>query len=151
MAAERRINKELQNLGKVPPSNFSAVPIYDDIFNWKATIMGPINSPYEGGVFYLNIIFPTDYPSKPPEINFITRIYHPNIDSNGSINSCDILKDQWSPTLTISNVLLSISSLLCDPNIDDPLVPRIAHLYIRYKPWYERFAREWTQKYAMEN
>ena len=147
MTAERRIQRELRDLGKVPPSNLSAVPIYDDMFNWKATIMGPIDSPYSGGTFFLNITFPTDYPFKPPKINFITRIYHPNIDSNGSFY-LDILKDQWSPTLTISSVLQSISSLLCDPNLDNPLVPRIAHLYIRYKVWYERFAREWTQKYA---
>ena len=110
--------------------------------------MGPDDSPYEGGIFFLNIHFPTDYPFKPPKINFITRIYHPNINSNGMIN-LDILNDQWSPALTISKVLLSIFSLLTNPNLDDPLVPRIAHLYIRYKAWYERFARELTQKYAM--
>jgi ubiquitin-conjugating enzyme E2 D/E len=89
--------------------------------------MGPEDSPYSGGVFFLNIYFPTDYPFKPPKITFATRIYHPNINSNGGI-CLDILKDQWSPALTISKgifliiVLLSISSLLTDPNPDDPLV-----------------------------
>ena len=110
--------------------------------------MGPDESPYDGGVFFLNIHFPTDYPFKPPKINFTTRIYHPNINSNGSI-CLDILKEQWSPALTISKVLLSISSLLCDANPDDPLVPEIAQLYKSDKPKYESTAREWTRKYAM--
>ena len=69
--------------------------------------MGPDDSPYAGGVFFLNIRFPEDYPFKPPKCTFITRIYHCNINSNGSI-SVDILMDQWSPALTISKVLLSI-------------------------------------------
>ena len=63
--------------------------------------MGPPDSPYSGGVFFLNITFPTDYPFKPPKVQFITKIYHPNINANGSI-CLDILRDQWSPALTIS-------------------------------------------------
>uniref|UniRef100_A0AC11EJD3 Ubiquitin conjugating enzyme E2 D4 n=1 Tax=Ovis aries TaxID=9940 RepID=A0AC11EJD3_SHEEP len=98
------------------------------VFHWQATIMGPNDSPYQGGVFFLTIHFPTDYPFKPPKVVFTTKIYHPNINSNGSI-CLDILRSQWSPALTVSKVLLSICSLLCDPNPDDPLVPEIAHTY----------------------
>ncbi|KAM4874258.1 ubiquitin-conjugating enzyme E2 D4 isoform 2-T2 [Thomomys bottae] len=137
------------------------------VFHWQATIMGPNESPYQGGVFFLTIHFPTDYPFKPPKVAFTTKIYHPNINSNGSI-CLDILRSQWSPALTVSKalcggtvvrtsvdllepvwshsrlradhschsscfspypVLLSICSLLCDPNPDDPLVPEIAHTY----------------------
>lgn len=147
--ALKRIQKELIDLGKDPPANCSAGPIDEkDQYHWQATIMGPDDSPYAGGVFFLNIHFPTDYPFKPPKCNFTTRIYHPNINSNGSI-CLDILKDQWSPALTISKVLLSISSLLNDPNPDDPLVPEIAHIYKSDKTKYEATAREWTRKYAM--
>lgn len=91
---------------------------------------------------------PTDYPFKPPKVAFQTKVYHPNVNSQGSI-CLDILKDQWSPALTISKVLLSISSLLTDANPDDPLVPEIAHIYKSDRARYEDTAREWTRKYAM--
>jgi ubiquitin-conjugating enzyme E2 D/E len=145
----KRIKKELEDLGEDPPANCSAGPIDDnDLYHWQATIAGPEDSPYAGGLFFLNIHFPLDYPFKPPKVSFMTRVYHPNINTHGSI-CLDILKDQWSPALTISKVLLSISSLLTDPEPNDPLVPEIAHLYKSDKNKYEVNAREWTKKYAM--
>ncbi|OPJ88299.1 ubiquitin-conjugating enzyme E2 D2 [Patagioenas fasciata monilis] len=140
---------ELNDLARDPPAQCSAGPVGDDMFHWQATIMGPNDSPYQGGVFFLTIHFPTDYPFKPPKVAFTTRIYHPNINSNGSI-CLDILRSQWSPALTISKVLLSICSLLCDPNPDDPLVPEIARIYKTDREKYNRIAREWTQKYAIK-
>jgi ubiquitin-conjugating enzyme E2 D/E len=110
-------------------------------------IMGPGESPYQGGVFFLDIVFPPDYPFKPPKCTFKTKVYHPNINANGGI-CLDILKNQWSPALTTTKVLLSISSLLSDPNPDDPLVGEIAALYKQNKPQFEANAREWTKKYA---
>lgn len=147
MAAEKRIKKELTEFQKDPPAQCSAGPVANDIFQWQATIMGPPDSPYKNGVFFLEIHFPTDYPFKPPKVTFSTRIYHPNINSNGSI-CLDILRNQWSPALTISKVLLSICSLMCDPNPDDPLVPEIAKLYVHDRAEYERTAQEWTENYA---
>ncbi|CAB5093868.1 unnamed protein product [Rhizophagus irregularis] len=132
--ALKRINKELHDLERDPPSSCSASPIGDDLFHWQATIMGTSDSPYSGGVFFLAIHFPTDYPFRPPKVNFTTRLYHPNIKSNGSI-SLDILRDQWSPAVTISK--------------DDPLIPEIAHVYKTDRTRYEATAREWTRKYAM--
>lgn len=146
--ALKRIQKELTDLQRDPPAQCSAGPVGEDLFHWQATIMGPNDSPYQGGVFFLTIHFPTDYPFKPPKVAFTTKIYHPNINSNGSI-CLDILRSQWSPALTVSKVLLSICSLLCDPNPDDPLVPEIAHTYKADREKYNRLAREWTQKYAM--
>ena len=146
--AINRIQKELNNIQKDPPLNCSAGPTDDNMFFWQATIMGPSESPYEGGIFFLNIHFPSDYPFKPPKVTFKTKVFHPNISGSGAI-CLDILKDQWSPALTISKVLLSICSLLTDPNPDDPLVPDIANLYNKDKEEFNIKAREYTQIYGM--
>ena len=149
MTAPRRITHELADLRKDPPANCSAGPISDtDFFNWEGVIFGPPDSPFTGGIFKVNIQFPADYPFKPPRVVFLTKIYHPNINSNGVI-CLDILKQNWSPALTISKVLLSILSLLTDPNPKDPLVPDIAQQYVANRAEYEATAREWTQMYAM--
>ncbi|XP_076963435.1 ubiquitin-conjugating enzyme E2 D2 [Ictidomys tridecemlineatus] len=120
--ALKRIHKELLDLARDPPAQCSAGPVGDDMFRWQAAIMGPIT--------------------------FITRIYHPNINRSGNI-CLDILRSEWSPALTISKVLLSICSMLCDPNPDDPLVPEIAKIYLKDRRKYDRVAQEWTEKYAM--
>jgi len=147
--ASRRIQKELEDLQKDAPAGCSAGPVKDDLFNWEGVIFGPPGTPYEGGVFRLGIRFPTEYPFKPPHVQFNTKIYHPNINSAGGI-CLDILKTQWSPALTISKVILSITSLLSDANPNDPLSPEIANQYKTDRAAYDMLAREWTMLYAME-
>ncbi|OUM68850.1 hypothetical protein PIROE2DRAFT_3372, partial [Piromyces sp. E2] len=141
------IQKELAEISLDPPCNCSAGPKGDNLYEWSSTIMGPAGSPYAGGVFFLDIHFPQDYPFKPPKVVYRTKIYHCNINSSGAI-CLDILKDNWSPALTISKVLLSICSLLTDPNPLDPLVPSIANQYMNDKNEHDKIAREWTKRYA---
>lgn len=148
MSTLQRIQKELLEIQRDPPANCSAGPEGDDLYEWQASIMGPRDSPYQGGVFWLKIHFPKDYPFKPPKVMFLTKIYHPNISSSGAI-CIDILKDNWSPALTISKVLLCICSLLDDPNPDDPLVPDIAELFKSDREAYNVKARDRTMVYAM--
>jgi len=144
----KRILKELKDLEQDPPAGCSAGPqTENDLYNWSATLLGPDDTPYAGGVFTLAIQFPTDYPFKPPKVAFTTKVYHPNINAQGGI-CLDILKDQWSPALSISKVLLSISSLLDEPNPKDPLVPEVARLYETNRAEFNRIAREWTFQYA---
>ena len=150
MSVARRIKLELQKLKEDPPSNCSAGPIGDDLFCWEAAIIGPVDTCYEGGMFKLIIHFTQKYPFKPPKIKFRTKIYHPNINSSGGI-CLDILKDQWSPALTISKILLSICSLLSDPNPNDPLVPEIADEYINNRKVYNDTAQTWTRLFASGN
>ncbi|KAJ4817678.1 Ubiquitin-conjugating enzyme E2 [Rhynchospora pubera] len=151
--AHKRIQKELDYLQKNPSALCTAGPVGEDLFHWQGTIKGPPDSPYSGGIFFLKIHFPPDYPFKPPKVNFQTKVYHPNINSNGSICSdhFNILKDQWNPALTISKVLHLICSLLTDPVPDCPLVPEISRIYQDKRSRYEETARAWTQKYAMGN
>ncbi|KAG7457492.1 hypothetical protein MATL_G00227770 [Megalops atlanticus] len=120
----KRIQKELADITVDPPPNCSA-----------------------GGVFFLDIAFTPDYPFKPPKVTFRTRIYHCNINSQGVI-CLDILKDNWSPALTISKVLLSICSLLTDCNPADPLVGSIATQYTTNRAEHDRTAKQWTKRYA---
>jgi len=148
-SATERINRELLTLRADPPSNCSAGPISEeDLFHWDATIMGPTDTPFEGGLFRLDIKLPANYPFKAPKVHFITKIYHPNINASGGI-CLDILKTEWSPALTISKVLLSICSLLSDPNPDDPLEPNVAKIYKTNINQYNRVAMRWTRMYAM--
>ena len=147
--ALRRIQRELHDIQRDPPSNSTAGPISDeDLFLWRGTIAGPEDTPYAGGLFFLEIRFPTDYPFKAPRVKFTTTVYHPNINANGQL-SVDILDCNWSPALTISKLLVVLSNLLRDPNPDDPLVPHIAKMYKSDRAAFDATAREWTQRYAM--
>lgn len=117
-------------------------------FHVKVT--GPEDSPFEGGLFKLELFLPEDYPMSAPKVRFITKIYHPNIDRLGRI-CLDILKDKWSPALQIRTVLLSIQALLSAPNPDDPLANDVAELWKVNEIEAIRNAKEWTRMYAIEN
>lgn len=146
-SSAKRLQKELAEITLDPPPNCSAGPKGDNLYEWVSTILGPPGSVYEGGVFFLDIHFTHEYPFKPPKVTFRTRIYHCNINSQGMI-CLDILKDNWSPALTVSKVLLSISSLLADCNPADPLVASIATQYLTQRDEHDRMSKMWTKKYA---
>ena len=151
---EKRISRDLQLLQRELPAGIGrAEPVEGDLFHWKATINGPSESPYQGGVFNLEIHFPTDYPFKPPTVAFTTKIYHPNIDSNGKF-FLDILTEQWIPEIKLHRVLSMICELLSNPIPDDPKMipddnPEIARIFETDREKYTEVAREWTKKYAM--
>jgi ubiquitin-conjugating enzyme E2 D len=147
----RRVDKELKEFQQSTDlnENVTAGPIDNDLFHWYAIIMGPSDSPYAGGIFRLDVRLPQKYPYEAPRISFTTKIYHPNISPSGQI-CLDILKNKWSPTLTIKKVLLSISSLLTDPNPDDPLDGGAARLYRESILNYNKKVKEYVKDYASE-
>ncbi|KAL1932632.1 hypothetical protein VTP01DRAFT_8310 [Rhizomucor pusillus] len=115
---------ELGDLTKTAPAGVSVEPVNDDLFHWK------------------------DYPFKPPVVNFATKIYHPNIDDDGSI-CVDMLKaDTWKPATKMSQVLEAIMTLLLQPNPDDALVGSIAEVYNTNRAKFEKTAKEYVKKYA---
>jgi ubiquitin-conjugating enzyme E2 D/E len=146
--AERRISKEFRDFKKNPTEICSVnIPDPNNMYHWEAIIIGPNGTPYERGMFRLNITFTQEYPIKPPKIKFITKVYHPNIYEGGSI-CLDILSDRWSPVLTISKVLLSICSLLNEPNPNSPASGKAADIYLNDRSRYDEIVRTYTRKYA---
>jgi len=148
MNSHKRLQQELSEISTDPPVGCSGGLVDDDLFHWTASIVGPEGCPYDGGVFLLDVKFPSDYPFKPPKMKFLTKIFHPNIAQHGGSICLDILKEQWSPALTLPRVLLSLMSLLNDPNPDDPLESEVANMYTRDRLKFDNVARSWTQKYA---
>lgn len=145
----RRIVKETQRLIAEPVAGISATPYQDNLRYFAVAIEGPEDSPYECGVFQLELFLPSDYPMAPPKVRFLTKIYHPNVDKLGRI-CLDILKDKWSPALQIRTVLLSIQALLSAPNPDDPLDNTVAEVWKSNEAEALRRAREFTESFAMK-
>ena len=147
-ALPRRIVKETQRLLSEPAPGISATPYRDNLRYFNIIIAGPTGSPYESGIFKLELFLPEQYPMESPKVRFLTKIYHPNIDKLGRI-CLDILKDKWSPALQIRTVLLSIQALLSAPNPDDPLDNGVAEMWKTNEPQALQNAKEWTAKFAM--
>jgi len=117
-----RLFKELKNLKSEPAEDVILYPRNDsDIFTWCAFIKGPPDTPYEGGSFELDIVVPTIYPLQPPQVRFVTKVFHPNIHFKTGEICLDLLKGQWSAVYTLQSVARSIAALLAHPEPDSPL------------------------------
>ncbi|KAK9461631.1 ubiquitin-conjugating enzyme [Lipomyces oligophaga] len=143
----KRIIKETERLMNDPVPGITAVPHDDNLRYFNVTIDGPSQSPYEGGVFKLELFLPEDYPMVAPKVRFLTKIYHPNIDRLGRI-CLDVLKNNWSPALQIRTILLSVQALLGAPNPNDPLANDVAQQWKEDEPAAIATAKEWTNKFA---
>lgn len=143
----RRIIKETQRLMAEPVPGIKAVPDEGNARYFHVIVDGPAESPFEGGVFKLELFLPEEYPMSAPKVRFMTKIYHPNIDKLGRI-CLDILKDKWSPALQIRTVLLSIQALLSAPNPEDPLENDVAEQWKVNEAQAIATAKQWTKMYA---
>ncbi|XP_017246772.1 uncharacterized protein LOC108218368 [Daucus carota subsp. sativus] len=124
----QRLQKELMSLMMSSDAGVSAFPEGESIFTWIGTIEGGRGTMYEGLSYKLSLRFPLDYPFKPPQVKFETMCFHPNVDQYGNI-CLDILQDKWSSAYDCRTILLSIQSLLGEPNIDSPLNSSAAALW----------------------
>ena len=149
--ALKRLQKELTDINANPSDHFSAGPADGkNLYKWKATIIGPKDTPYEGGIFNIDVDLPTDYPFKAPKMVLTTKMYHPNVHSDGKF-ACHfpLICDSWSPAITIQRCLLTFVSMLFDPDIENPAEQSVANVFKSDHIKFEKTAREWTSKYAM--
>lgn len=114
------------------------------------TIKGPDDTPYAKGIFDVDITIPDTYPFSPPKMKFITKLWHPNVSSVTGAICLDILKDQWSPALTIKTALISLQALMCSPEPSDPQDAEVANMYLSNYQQFESMAKFWTETYAMK-
>ncbi|KAF8187763.1 ubiquitin-conjugating enzyme/RWD-like protein [Pholiota molesta] len=136
----RRVNKEIADCKNDKTSQIKIELIDESPFHLKGSFPGPEGTAYEGGLFEVDIVIPESYPFQPVKMKFITKVYHPNVSSASGAICLDILKDAWSPVLTLKSTLISLQSLLCSPEPNDPKTQN--------KSSFEDTATYWTQIYA---
>lgn len=146
-----RIQREFKDLQNEPLEGVGIYNLDDKMDSFMVQLVGQNDTPYEHGLFELNIHIPTKYPFEPPQINFKTPIYHPNIDKAGRI-CLDLLKPRpdgnWNPSISLKILLSSIKYLMINPNLDDPLEMDIAEL-CKYNPnEFKKRANDQTKLYA---
>ncbi|KAK2734896.1 hypothetical protein FQN55_002465 [Onygenales sp. PD_40] len=146
----RRVAKELADIHADEHSQILADPVGggDDMTHLRGSFKGPPGTPYEGGVYNIDIKLPVEYPFRPPVMRFETRVWHPNISSQTGAICLDTLSTAWSPVLTIKSALLSLQSLLSTPEPRDPQDAEVASMLIRNPKEFERVAKEWAVKFA---
>lgn len=151
-----RIQKEISRLTNDPPPGCACAPKGDNMCTLEAQIEGRTDTVYQGGVWTLSIDIPPRYPFEPPKVRFLTKIYHPNIDSEGRI-CLDILNmpgtkgGAWKPSLSVFTVLQSVSLLMSEPNPEDGLVTDVTHEYRHHRDLFDMKAKQWTKKYATKD
>ncbi|KAL0478783.1 ubiquitin conjugating enzyme E2 [Acrasis kona] len=141
----KRLQQELMTLMMSKTPGINAFPEGDgNMFLWVATIKGCQDTVYDGQTYKLSIQFSTEYPFKAPAVFFTTPIFHPNVDYNSGTICLDILKDKWSAAYNVRTILISIQSLMGDPNNDSPLNSQAAQLWENQ----EEFGKVVKQKYS---
>merc|ERR1712018_584859 len=146
---QKRLGHDLRGLLSDASEGIRAKPLDSSYYHWQATITGPVGSPYEGGIFFLYLKVPFSFPFNPPEVRFLTRIFHPNVSRHGDIGIDSIQQHNLVSGLTIPKVLISIQSLLTDPYTEVCMEPDIGRLYKTQRSMFDAVARIWTWKYAM--
>lgn len=147
MIARSVVQRELKKYQKDDSLKFSIHTKENDLTHLSVTLTPPENTPYEDGIFFLSVTIPSRYPSLPPNIEFETKIYHPNITKDGKICLGE-LRDEWKPTFTLENAIDFVYYMLQNPDWEDPLVTSIAVQHKKDPKAFDKTAREWTKEYA---
>lgn len=149
MLRSKRILKEIQAVKEDPEAHIELKFVNEsDIHHMKGSFIGPRGTPYEGGKFVVDIMIPVEYPYKPPVMKFDTRVYHPNISSVTGAICLDILKNAWTPVITLKSALISLQALLQSPEPNDPQDAEVAKHFLSDKSAFDETAKLWTKTYA---
>ncbi|SCU77546.1 LANO_0A00650g1_1 [Lachancea nothofagi CBS 11611] len=152
MSRAKRVMKELQGIKDDPEAKIDLQLVNEnDIHLLKGAFLGPPGTPYENGKFIVDIEVPMEYPFKPPKMKFDTKVYHPNVSSVTGAICLDILKNAWSPVITLKSALISLQALLQSPEPNDPQDAEVAQHYMRDRESFNKTAAFWTKTYAPLN
>jgi len=148
MAATRRLQKELGEIRGSANKSFRDVQVDEsNLLIWQGLIV-PEKSPYNKGAFLIDIVFPPEYPFKPPKVSFRTKIYHPNIDEKGQVCLPIIAAENWKPATKTEQVLQSLVSLVNDPEPEHPLRADLAEEFSKDRKKFNKNAEEFTKKHS---
>ena len=142
------LKKELQELKRDPITTLGVCvgAINGDVFHWRMTMLGPQDTPYAGGLFYLTADFPDDYPNHGPIVKFINKMYHLNVSKEGNV--CINTLSKWVKGTTMTEVLSLIFALFYKQNPNDPYDRKMADLYLKNRALFDQNAKEYTRLYA---
>eukprot|EP00040_Diaphanoeca_grandis_P044416 m.12236 g.12236 ORF g.12236 m.12236 type:complete len:165 (-) comp9226_c0_seq1:47-541(-) len=159
MFALRRLMKEYKEISTSAPEGILAGPISDDdFFEWEAVIAGPDDTPFEGGLYTATLSFPKSYPNAPPKMKFTCDMFHPNIYADGSVcisilhtaaddpGNYELASERWSPVQSVEKVLLSVVSMLAEPNDDSPANVDASNMRKSDKAKFNRIAEHVAQR-----
>ena len=160
--AMKIITEEYKKLANDPSTNFGitvGLPNEDNIFEWRCTILGPKDTCYKGGIFFLKITFPFDYPNSKPEIVFLTPIYHLNVlyaanQKQPLGHICVNTLNEWKPGDSIIRILPQVFALLNKNNPDSPYDDHLnsrKNEFVNNRPLFNKKAEYFTKKYAYSN
>nr|POE56598.1 ubiquitin-conjugating enzyme e2 1 [Quercus suber] len=149
----RRLQKEIQDIHKdshsgITITNPQGDPEITEFTHFHGRFRGPPDTPYENGQYEVDIRITAEYPFKPPDMRFITKIWHPNVSSQTGAICLDTLGQAWSPVLTLKSALISLQSLLSSPEPKDPQDAEVASMLISRPEEFAQVAREWAIRYA---
>lgn len=143
----KQVSKELTSLTNDPPEGIKVFVNEQDITDIQATIEGPAGTPYEGGLFRVKLVLGKDYPTAPPKGFFLTKIFHPNVASNGEI-CVNTLKKDWKQDLGVKHILLTVKCLLIVPNPESALNEEAGKLLLEKYDDYSKRAQLFTDIHA---
>ncbi|KAK6314184.1 ubiquitin-conjugating enzyme E2 R2 [Coregonus clupeaformis] len=145
-SSQKALMLEMKSLQEEPVEGFRITLVDEsDLYNWEVAIFGPPNTHYEGGYFKARIKFPIDYPYSPPAFRFLTKMWHPNIYENGDVcisilhppvddpQSGELASERWNPTQNVRTILLSVISLLNEPNTFSPANVDASVMYRKWR------------------